>query len=224
MNKVIRSADLCCCDGHAEQSPCSLQLFPLRRGFWIIDVIQDPDPTCAGHDLAYKLQLFARQASHIGRYSSDISTRPSFAGDQPQMNRIRQCRRHNRNRRSGTFCCDSLTSGGCQDDVGFELDQLLCKRWQPLRVTISVTVNHIETAALDVTQLSHPLQEGIDKAQRGRTRAPAQPGNKWKPVRDLRSRRERPRGRRAADERDELPSSHVGHGGLLPCLMPTLDT
>src|SRR5262249_1066909 len=32
----------------------------------------------------------------------------------------------------------------------------------------------------------------------------------------LRARRERPRGRRAAQQRDELASSHIGHGGVLP--------
>src|SRR5262249_12597285 len=32
----------------------------------------------------------------------------------------------------------------------------------------------------------------------------------------LRLRRERPRRRRAAEKRDELAPSHVGHGGVLP--------
>src|SRR6516165_5794448 len=32
----------------------------------------------------------------------------------------------------------------------------------------------------------------------------------------LRARRERPRGRRATEQRDEFASSHVGHGGVLP--------
>jgi hypothetical protein len=33
----------------------------------------------------------------------------------------------------------------------------------------------------------------------------------------LRPRRERPRGRRAANECDELAPFHVGHGDFLPC-------
>src|SRR5262245_55839472 len=37
----------------------------------------------------------------------------------------------------------------------------------------------------------------------------------------LRARRERPRSSRAAEQRDEIASSHVGHGGVLPHFVPT---
>src|SRR5262249_37207909 len=40
----------------------------------------------------------------------------------------------------------------------------------------------------------------------------------------LRVRRERPCSRRAPEQRDELATFHVGHGGLLPRLMPTPDS
>ena len=40
----------------------------------------------------------------------------------------------------------------------------------------------------------------------------------------LRARPERPSNRCAAEQRDELATFHVGHGSLLPRLMPTPDT
>src|SRR5262249_59972918 len=89
--------------------------------------------------------------------------------------------------------------------LGFEPDQLLRQGWQPLCITISVTVDDIEVAALDVTELSHPLQKGVDKPYGGPTSAPTQPGNEW-PL--LRARPERPCRRRPAAQRDELAPPH----------------
>ena len=89
-------------------------------------------------------------------------------------------------------------------NLGFEPDQLLRQGWQPLCITISVTVDDIEVAALGVTELSHPLQKGVDKPYGGPTSAPTQPGNEW-PL--LRARRARPR-RRAAEQRDEVAALH----------------
>src|SRR5262245_41328716 len=121
------------------------------------------------------------------------------------MNRVRERGCHNWDRRSGILCRDRLTSSGGKDDLGFEPDQLPRQGWQPLCITISVTVDDIEVAALDVTELSHPLQKGVDKPYGGTTSASTQPGNEW-PL--LRAPRERPCGRRAAEQRYELTPFH----------------
>src|SRR5262249_36604865 len=120
------------------------------------------------------------------------------------MNRVRECGCHNWDRRSGILCCDSLTGSGGKEDLGFEPDQLLRQGWQPLCITISVTVDDIEVAALDVTELSHPLQKGVDKPYGAPTSAPTQPGNEW-PL--LRARRE-PQCGHAAEQRDERAAIH----------------
>src|SRR5262249_1248698 len=100
--------------------------------------------------------------------------------------------------------CSARAARG-KDDLGFEPDQLLGQGWQPLCITISVTVDDIEVAALDATKLSHPLQKGGDKAYGGPASALTQPGNEW-PL--LRPCCERPRNR-AAEERDECaPPNH----------------
>src|SRR5262249_18781782 len=85
--------------------------------------------------------------------------------------------------------------------------------WQPLCITISVTVDDIEVAALDVTELSHPLQKGVDKPYGGPTSAPTQPGNEW-PL--LRACREWPRHCCAAEQRDELAAVHCPAPPVLP--------
>src|SRR5262249_25879759 len=141
-----------------------------------------------------------------------ISSRASFARYQTQMNRVRECGCHNWDRRSGILCCDSLTSSGCKDDLGFEPDQLLRQGWQPLCITISETVDDIEVAALEVTELSHPLQKSVDKPYGGPTSAPTQPGNEW-PL--LHTRRERPRCRRAAEQRDERAPLGPASGAMI---------
>src|ERR1700730_18676852 len=123
------------------------------------------------------------------------------------MNRVRERGCHNWDRGSSVLCCNSLTRGGRQDDLGFKPHQLLGEGRQPFRIAISVTVDHIEVAALNVSEISHPLQEGVHKAQRGRTRTPAQPSNQWRRGRDLAACPNRPR-HRAAKEPEDISASH----------------
>ena len=69
--------------------------------------------------------MLGRQSGYVRRDTGDVSSWPSFARYQMQMNRVRKRGCHNRDRRSGIFCRDSLTGGGCQNDVWFEPDQFL---------------------------------------------------------------------------------------------------
>src|ERR1700730_17323921 len=124
------------------------------------------------------------------------------------MNRVRERGCHNWDRGSSVLCCNSLTRGGRQDDLGFKPHQLLGEGRQPFRIAISVTVDHIEVAALNVSEISHPLQKGVHKAQRGRTRTPAQPSNQWRRGRDLAACPQRPRHRYAAKKAEDIPTSH----------------
>src|SRR5262245_38979933 len=73
-----------------------------------------------------------------------------------------------------------------------------------------------EVTTFDVADSTHSLAENVHvRVWRGGRR---QIANTRRLDGLLRPRRERPRSHRAADERDELAPSHVGHGGGLPPL------
>ena len=60
----------------------------------------------------------------------------------------------------------------------------------------------------------HVEERGHKKAKRIRRRAAEKPDHRHRRL--LRARRDRSRGRRAAEQRDELAAPHVEHGGLPP--------
>src|SRR5262245_30227660 len=69
-----------------------------------------------------------------------------------------------------------------------------------------------EVAALDPAEFAEPLHEGGDPSAPGRGRGRAQDSDCRQLARLLRTRGERPRSRRAAEQRDDLASSYAEHG------------
>ena len=203
-DKVIGRANPCRHDAHSQTAPGRVQLLPLWRGLGVVDVIENPDPTRSEHDLACKLHLFGRQARHIGSDPGDISTGPGVARHQTQMHRVGERGCHDRDRRRGVPCDDSLGGRRRQDDVGLEPDQLLCEGRQSFCIAVGESIEAVEVAALDVTEISHSLQKGIGSKLGVATRAASQPGDKRSWAWALRARNERPRSRRAAEQGDEL--------------------
>ena len=67
-------------------------------------------------------------------------------------------------------------------------------------------------AALDPAEFAQPLHKSGSPLAPGRRRARAQEPDSRQLRRLLRARRERPRGRRAAEQADELAPPHAGHG------------
>jgi hypothetical protein len=69
--------------------------------------------------------------------------------------------------------------------------------------------------SIDIPHLAQALAEGEQTARPGVRRCAAEePDHRHRRL--LRARRERPRGCRAAEQRNELTPPHVGHGGFLP--------
>src|SRR5262249_48005747 len=73
--------------------------------------------------------------------------------------------------------------------------------------TFRPAVLDCDGAALDPAKLTQPLQKSGYPLSLGRTRARAQEANRLRRL--LRVRRERPRHRRTAEQRDELAPPHV---------------
>src|SRR6476619_8538843 len=87
------------------------------------------------------------------------------------------------------------------------MDQLCCKLGQSLDPPACKSIFDVDFLPLDVTKITQPLTEGVD-FRRGSGRAVMQETDprdfRWL----LRMRCERPRRRRAAEQRDELATPH----------------
>jgi hypothetical protein len=79
---------------------------------------------------------------------------------------------------------------------------LLARHVSALSAAIRPTILDRDSAAFDPTHLAQALDKSRGPGSRGRRRTRTQPDGRR--LRRLRMRRERPRGRRAAEQRDEL--------------------
>src|SRR4249920_2081054 len=88
------------------------------------------------------------------------------------------------------------------------MDQFCCKLGQSLDPPACKSIFDVDVLPLDVTKITQPLTEGVD-FRRGSGRAVMQETDprdfRWL----LRIRCERPRRRRAAEQRDEVATLHV---------------
>src|SRR5262249_2469336 len=116
--------------------------------------------------------------------------------------------------RSHLLCCrDSGPS--CEDDIHLETDELGCDFAIALVASLRPAILDSDGSALDPAKFTQPLHEG--RGPRIPVQRCARPQKAdGRQLRLLRSRRERP-GSRAAEQRDELASSH---GSLSPRITP----
>src|SRR5262245_37797950 len=122
--------------------------------------------------------------------------------------RDRRSRRLGRNCRGGVTRSDYCYLAAYQ--IGCEIGQLIVLVLRP-----AILDCHI--LAFDVAGFTNALPECSQKeCTIGRPRAAEEAEHRQRWL--LRARRERPHCRRAAEQRDELAPSHVGHGGVLPPL------
>src|SRR5262245_38648309 len=124
--------------------------------------------------------------------------------------RIRYAREHDRN-------CPRLAGKGggygrghTEDRIGPQIDQFFCHSPDPIRIIGAPAKFDPEIAAFSPPQLRKRTPESCEPRLRSpiALRIGHQHADQPHPVRLLRARRERPRGRRATEQRDELAPLH----------------
>src|SRR5262249_1774314 len=99
--------------------------------------------------------------------------------------------------------------GACRyDDIDLAPNQFDCNLGGPLVASIRVSIIDRDGAAIKPTKFTQPSHKTGNKIAHGGKRGPAQESNGGPLRRLLRARRERPRRRRAAKQRDELAPPH----------------
>ena len=93
------------------------------------------------------------------------------------------------------------------NDIDLEPDELGRDLGEALAASLRPAILDRDGAALDPAEFAQSLHKSGDPFARGRRRARAQEPDGRQLPRLLRARRERPRRRRAAEQRDELAAS-----------------
>src|SRR5262249_32587817 len=113
-------------------------------------------------------------------------------------------------------CCRAAR---CGDDGHLALHKLGHQCRHAIELILSATIFDYNIAAIDETGFAEALTKCRGKMGACIGGAVMEKANYWQ-RRLLRGHRERPRRRRAAEQRHELPPSHAGHGRSLPPGLP----
>jgi hypothetical protein len=91
----------------------------------------------------------------------DIAARPRQAGDEPALNRIGSRTEHNG---EGPGRLLGGQGGGCarsHDDINLERNQFGRESGEPLGLPLGISVFDHDVTALDVTEVTQSLEEGL---------------------------------------------------------------
>src|SRR5262249_19623611 len=141
--------------------------------------------------------------------SGDVPARVSQTRDETGTNRVR-CRREDyRDDRCCPLCRENYWGCICDNDIDFKSDELGSELGGPIAASLRPAILDDEVATLRPAEFAQPLQKSSDPTALGcghRYRAQEPDGGQL--ARLLRTRAERPRDRRAAEQRDELATGH----------------
>src|SRR5207253_9701255 len=129
------------------------------------------------------------------------------ASDEPELDRIAADAKDNRDRRGRRLDHHRRTVVARVDHGHWLAEEIGGQRHQAVILVFSVLVVDRDVAALDKAHAAKALAKRSLHLRGGRTRAAAQIPDHWHWL-PLRARRERPRDRRAAEQRDELAAFH----------------
>src|SRR5262245_1904588 len=191
----------------AERAGRGLDLIQFPHARWIVGIGDDRQLAETGHDLAQEFQALARKLGRRKRQAGDVATRPRQTGDEASAKRVRHRREHDWDNRGRLFRCEDRRSR-CDNNIDLETDKLGGDLGETLEASLRPTNLDHNGTALDPSEFAQPLLKSGDPLARGGTRLPAQKPDGRQLARLLRPRRERPRGRRAAEQRHELAASH----------------
>ena len=201
---ILRSPDFECGDVEAERAGRCLNLAHLQHGDGIADIGHDRQTAQTGDNLAQEFEPLAGKIGRLDRQAGDVAARSRQARDEAGADRVPRHREHDRDDR-----CRLL----CRDDVAVP------------DVTMTSTLSRTNSAAISAKRSLRPsaqrysiatVRPSIQPSSRsrctkaaspwasGRSRG-SRPRTRWSAAsRLLRACRQRPRGRRAAEQRDEL--------------------
>src|SRR5262249_10063491 len=137
------------------------------------------------------------------------------AGHQAELDRIASHAEYNRNRARRRLSRECGGGRGWRGNHAYPTANEIGRQlWQPIESAFCPAIFDRHVLAFEVTGLSKALLDrGHKVAPLGGGGGVKEPDHRHR--RRLRARRDRPRGRRAAEQRDELAAPHIEHRGVL---------
>src|SRR6266446_3731051 len=176
-------------------------------GIWIVRVHQHTDHSGGGHQFAQQLQSFCDREDHKKADAREIAPRPVEAGNEAGGDRVEASDEDDGNCGCGGFCSlDRNVAANRDDDIHSAVDQIRRQGWQSIDLIVRRSVFDRHVLAFDIPGLLQaPVKSEYLIAARFEGHAAEQTDHRH---RLLRARRERPRGCRAPEKRDELAALH----------------
>jgi hypothetical protein len=193
---------------HGERRSGGLDRAHERRGGQVVGIERERDPRDAGRDLLEHLQHLADDRELEKGQPGGVAAWPRQAGDEALPDRIGDRDEHDRDGAHLQGKRRQRRRGGGDDQVRFELDQLLGERPRPGRIAAIPAIVDAQVATLGPSELPERLLErraalAIFRIVLGERHQRADASHALLPA-----RREGPSDRRAAEERDELAAFH----------------
>src|SRR6516165_124787 len=190
-----------------ELTRCVLRLSRVQLCIWIGRIHEQTYDRGVGYRFAHHLQSDCPRGRAEEAHAGHIAIWSAEASDEPELDRIAADAKDNRDRRGRRLHHHRRNVVARVDHGHWLADEIGGQRHQAVILVFSVLVFDRDVAALDKAHAAKALAKPSLHLRGGRTRAAAQiPDHRhWLP---LRARRDRPRRRRAAEQRDELATPH----------------
>ncbi len=167
---------------------------------------QHRDGRGVGDELAQHLQPFGSQEPGHETHAGHVAAGPVEAADQPVHDRIAASPEYDRHRRGGGLGRERRIDIR-DNDRHRQADQLGDQTRQAVQLIVGVAVFNRDVLAFVEPRRCEALTEARDHGRGRRKRRTAQKPD-YRHSRLLRPRRQRPRSRRAAKQRDEFATLH----------------
>ena len=160
-----------------------------------------------GKQLVQQFQPLRRYLHVQLGHARDVAARPVKAGDEAELDRVAARFEDDRNGRGRCLCRKRRRSAGRGNHGHLTTNQIGRHRRQPIILALRPAVFDRHVVAINVTGFAQPFEKGrqLPRVILG-GRSVDKPDHRHRRL--LRARRERPRGCRAAEKRDELASLH----------------
>src|SRR5262249_52996991 len=169
-----------------------------------------------GDDLTQQFDPLASRIGGLARQAGDIATRSGQTCNNAGADWIARRREYDRDHCCRLLCRKSRWGIVREDQIDLKPDKLVCDLGKALSASLAPAILNRDIAALDPAQLTQPLHKSGGQMARicHRTRGHHPNGRQLSSL--LRPGRERPRGSRAAQQRDELAAPHSITSSAVP--------
>src|SRR5262245_15389012 len=184
-----------------------LELRGLESDFGVVWIEQQSDDASVGNELKQKLQLLRYNIATEPADAGNVSARLVEASDDTCLDWIAAEREHDRDRRSRRLGgSDRRSAADCNDYRNPSGDKISRQYWQSVILTVGPTEGDVNVLPFDIARVPQSQPKcHLVPSRFARRPAAEEPDHRQRRL--LRAHRERPC-RRAAEQRDELPSFH----------------